>query len=1142
MLNATASLLAPKKPVSQRAKPIVFTAPSGREYTWTEKREPTQADFDQLVAHEESLVERSKRGEYLGADSPPAKPQGNVFTRFKDNFESNYGEIPEGKKKLSGKKEPNFFDRAAKMVDDGVGPGGHTKRELAYYDRIRPGDPRATGEEGVPVVDETNVRSSIRAKTEPGKVLNEALGAGSRFVSRLASHGHAAIQKVANTANPGLKPLQTKKRQPTSREALDAKAEHGAPIRSYIAGSVGAENNPVDVWKDPQSGFWDKTMATLQLAGYAVGTGAVVGKVGREISGALRSSTLKTIKGIEEAGDVASKAKILREAELPPSVKNVLKDRIGSGDDFIDEIEADSMTAGRKKLSGKTPKLTPEQALEDAARNYQKAATPKSGGMGTKKRGAAVMADDPVDVIRGIADSVKPGEKAVAIKRGLASVVGNTFDQIKSLGGHGPQIAKELEKVLIDAEAMTATRGFKLKDAVRASFGRVPGLRLSGRRTLGISDDASEALVTKIEHNAQTVKSGRDLEKRLKAGETLTDAENEILKAYQKVFDPKERRVWDEWVKVNDEIAEDGRRFGVLVDRVVDGSKVQHLKGQEAQWIVEGQVHKGKIIDGDEFGIKVDVDGKEVQLGIGEHFQTGSLADPETYFPRELKKGILEKLRNEESGVYKELVDHLIEKGKAKDAAQAREVIKRMMNPAQAVIAGPAQSRLRMARIGVLLPDHFYNRNFLEVAERHIARSAMDIASAKIWGPQSKKLGDLLDDTLTAGDAIAINAKLKAAFGRDPLGAIDGPGRAVAATEGLVQAVTKLTGVLTGIRQLSQLSSSTSILGGKAVAKGFFDAAKSLVTGRARLDMVKLSGVIDQDVLSLVGFDDLPGVSKTIANAALTPVRLFDRTLRVHGALSGIAAFEDAIKHLKLVNGVVKRDATYRMLADWFDFTDDDIIRIAKGEKTPADIRQAMAGGVKTQVRVRPVDLPSIAGHPTGKILMRLQTFNYGQARIFGWTVKEATKGNPVPLIRLVAASGVLGEGLVDLVDEITRRIKNEKRPPRWTELKKINSVGDIASRAFDNMIESGSFGLYGVPVSAVKKPFARPLPPTVNSAINLFQSLAYGESSEKEFLKKLEAAGMEFTTKEIVALGQLYKWTHKGKTYRQQNPKPKKD
>lgn len=377
----------------------------------------------------------------------------------------------------------------------------------------------------------------------------------------------------------------------------------------------------------------------------------------------------------------------------------------------------------------------------------------------------------------------------------------------------------------------------------------------------------------------------------------------------------------------------------------------------------------------------------------------------------------------------------------------------------------------------------------------------------------------------------------------------------------MYQAITKLTLPTTAFLQVTQTASTLGIMGARAFMKSAALLAKDLVTGREIIDTIKLSGVIDQDLLSLLGFADLRGVARDITGMATTPMRWTDRMSRVHAALAGAIHAQDMVGKVKVKNGAISNNAAYRWLEDWAEFTNADIIRMKETGMSADDVVRAMSAGTKTQVRTRAIDLAPVMNTPLGRIYMRFKTFMYGQARNVGWAVKEARKGNAVPLARLVIAGTVAGvgvEGFRDFWGKTREGIHNavSERDVRelagaWSrtelpEAKKLWSeiqdgfTGDdakgVAKYVLDKLLDAGTLGGYGLLIEHTdpKAKWKKPLEPvSARLPQNIVDAIIVGMKSksknEKEFVDAMKTAGVELSKKEVFWVKEVYKMIDKG-------------
>lgn len=345
-----------------------------------------------------------------------------------------------------------------------------------------------------------------------------------------------------------------------------------------------------------------------------------------------------------------------------------------------------------------------KEALKQDVEALRKAAKPTTGGAGSKKRGAVV---DPSDTIGGIIDAARSmgvTKKVSAASEIGVSLFGNTLDRLKSLGASGREIAHDLSAIFDDAAKHTATYGFRLKETTRATFGKLYGISRSARTSLGIRGN------------------GLDIVSKVESGKALSKSES---------------RLWKEWVSIVKAVKANAKKFGVgVMDRVGSHPEGKQLIGTEVRWAADGKIKSGVVIATDANSITVQVGrGKDtVSLPSGLSFVREQLVDPDKFFPRVLRADVRSNLFREGSQVRSEAIGHLKKNGFANTDDEAAEIIREAFGQGVVEIHSPIASRLRRQRTGGLLPDSFYDRDFLSVAEKYIAQASMDIAAAKRWG------------------------------------------------------------------------------------------------------------------------------------------------------------------------------------------------------------------------------------------------------------------------------------------------------------------------------------------------------------------------------------------------------------------------
>ncbi len=706
----------------------------------------------------------------------------------------------------------------------------------------------------------------------------------------------------------------------------------------------------------------------------------------------------------------------------------------------------------------------------------------------------------------------KPTPKLLAgIKRPFENVAvetaGNVFDQLRHVGKEGSparlagQMAAEgLEKILVLKEWRATT----MVDFFEKTIEKAYGVNALSR-----------------------VANGWKLSKSVR--ESLEDAAIKIRNGQQHKLDAAQAAVWTAWTQINGALAKEGKALGVFVWRTVRGEFDPGLVGREVRFY-DRQMRRsmsGRIVDGGDDYLVVSDGISEFRLDKWERYETTQWVDPADFMTWEVKKEVLDAIRDGDTAEFKEFEEHLLRTGQAKDAKEVREAVESLFEQHEdvAVTSGPV--RLERPRIGFRLPDHFYNNDFFDVVSKHVNNSMLRIETAREWGKHGEKYEWLLRQM--PSEVEGVHQQVRYALGeKQGLTEASRAFRSLISIEGAYQTLTKLTGLTTALKQPSQTASTFGILGGKAFAEGWAVAAKDLATGGTKLHEVRLSGAVNQTVLNLMAIEDYNQMARSLADWGMTisGVKPMDMVFRYHAALAGEIAARDAIKRLKVgADGRVKRDASYRLLKDWYLFSDDDIVRFADvRDMAKADRIRALHGGAKTQVLARNADLAKWVGDsPTSRLFLRFQTFNYGQAKIFGWAVKEATKGNVLPLTRMVAgwsAVGLLTEGAVEQVKSWMSDKEKRKDPE------------ELTARLAASFIKSGSMGLFGMPLEGLAyrdpdDPFAvgyfmeknaerSMIPASARTLINVGMGIDYAKKTEGGVLAALD----ETARREVV----LYK------------------
>jgi hypothetical protein len=577
------------------------------------------------------------------------------------------------------------------------------------------------------------------------------------------------------------------------------------------------------------------------------------------------------------------------------------------------------------------------------------------------------------------------------------------------------------------------------------------------------------------------------------------------------------KRLDDLLTKVYTALEKESASLQIWVDRFV-GRDMRYIPvGTVVRWYGQspatGQFSElmGKVVSHDQpFRLGVQVIGGNqprgglVWLDPFQKFTTSSLVKGEDYIPKVLKREYNDAFELRRGAEWEELVEaarkSLEESARAGDAPGigagpvSREMAVRWLDEMFAPgvpephpdAATGKFSRIERFRVPFTLPEKFYELDVHDIVMKDVQEKALRIASARMWGYDHRRLANLIAEATGGGAESANVASLVSyALGQDPAqhSKTMRAWTKAAAVEGTWQAVSKLTGLGTAVIQLSAAANIGAVAGIKTAAQGLYKTIADLAKHRkefarlgaeyvmfggpvsdlphtSELGKIARSDVIGQGAMAMFAHHSDRGLAKQVADTALTVtgVKPIDVGLRYWAAVTGRLAVEEAVKRLRLTqDGKVARTADYRLLADWFLFSDADIERMATTNRLePGDVLMAYDGGGKTQLRSRNADIPkAVRNSPALQIATRLQTFNYNQAKLMGWLTKEALKGNPKPLVRTVAGYAALGFVTVELRDQLIAALEDREPKPK---------IENLAGRVAHNFFRSGALGVFGLP------------------------------------------------------------------------------
>jgi hypothetical protein len=549
----------------------------------------------------------------------------------------------------------------------------------------------------------------------------------------------------------------------------------------------------------------------------------------------------------------------------------------------------------------------------------------------------------------------------------------------------------------------------------------------------------------------------------------LSDMAVKLIEGRVKDLTPAQAKVHGVVAKILDGLLEEAAALGKWVDDIVGDSPPESLINKRVAWKVNerlagvgktaGEEMVGRVKAVSQEGIEItEASGHTTFLKVGERYSRPSLVESDRFFPQRIKEEIWDEIKNEKGPHYDyilENAEHLLKV----DTEKARQVVKEWTEPSQvsyAVVGGPA--RIERPRLPFKLPTEFYETDYYDIMGGHIQEAVKSIEFARIWGHDGERLAMQLRKL--PGGVEAWKQEIADAMGiNHALTPFDQAMRTIASVESTYQCLSKLTAFTTAIKQTGQWAATPSVLGYKAAAQGWLELGMDLKNGGHELARLRQIGIGDDSLAQLMAVEGYSDIARNLADMGLTVtgVKAMDNIGRYQAAISGRIAVSDLIPKLELLpSGGLKQNNAYRALADWFLYSEYDLERLAVTKKmTNSDLLMAYRGGEKTQIRSRPSDINHalFRAYPTMRILTRLQTFNYGQARMVGWMVSEATKGNIVPLARALPAFTAAGLLSGAVVNELVALMTWKEKP---------KDPDGIAERAVLALTRSGFFGLWG--------------------------------------------------------------------------------
>lgn len=393
---------------------------------------------------------------------------------------------------------------------------------------------------------------------------------------------------------------------------------------------------------------------------------------------------------------------------------------------------------------------------------------------------------------------------------------------------------------------------------------------------------------------------------------------------------------------------------------------------------------------------------------------------------------------------------------------------------------GPAA--LERARTGFqLLPDAYMPA--LDAMTIHIENMNQRLAYARAFGRSAEDLQKLVamhNSDVHADESAAIYANVDTILRiRDPaLPRESTTSRNLREWDQAFTVTRLLTGGLTTLKQFGTKGNTGTVLGNVGSAKATAQLIRDVVAGRKEIQAVLDSGVVDSVLQNLLLADNPETLPIRVSSAAMKAVGTegADRLLRFDAAIAGRIAVADSVRRLvPSPSGGYKNNAAYRLLRDWFKYSDEEIgsmrsrwdpkngEAIWQGADRDDLLSRAYYGGVRTQGITAPEQSSAFLWrYPQAKWLLTLQAFNLAQARTFGWAVTEAGRGNVTPILRMLVNYGVWGAAYGAAEDALLKR----------------RDKGPIAARLAYHMMRGGMLGAYSpLAASEIRSATGRPGP-----------------------------------------------------------------
>jgi hypothetical protein len=466
------------------------------------------------------------------------------------------------------------------------------------------------------------------------------------------------------------------------------------------------------------------------------------------------------------------------------------------------------------------------------------------------------------------------------------------------------------------------------------------------------------------------------------------------------------------------------------------------------------------------------------------------------YFPRQYKdlfKG---------DGAMRGYAQQMVNSGKAKTVGEAMDKLRFMRQEYSRPFGNLEKTR------EIDLPGY---EKTPEALTNYISRSFERISHAEQFGGKNQVMDQLKSRMAQEGYDISpgstLDKHLKIAFNdvdkQSTLHKVSGGIRTVNAYRSLGGA---------GIANATQLPVNTATIAG--IGRTVKGVAKLAISPKAR-DEARATGVLLDHSISDLAQSQLGVRGKVASNIASPLFRNIERFNRQATAIVG-KDFGNA-----MARKAAKGNPTAIRMLEKIGVRGDIGSKLTREQEV-----QAARGLVEAaQFKVDPMDLPGWVDSPAGKLVAQFRTFQYKQTDfMYNYVLKEATKGNFLPLTRFLATGATAGTAALAARGVLKGNNQLDTSGDGTPEQKGLGIAGKALSQVGGpglvggsvlNLMDSAKYGNLTAGIAGVAGG------PTASGLVETTQNLDKGIGSRhnwdplmKEGLRQLPTAGPYLSNK----------------------------